>query len=182
MPQPCCDMFGTGVLWRANLDLILKFLRELGYTTTTARLKTNEFGLPQRRVRMYFFCVKGSEISTEEQSASILATLTALKKDLTFEKNVLDIMEKIVPYLPGHALWLLGEPGVGKTPLGRIIAMMFSRYHAGTGAFRSASDFDFFQGVFFDKTRPALYDDGKLALTSSKRKKPSVTLVTKRLS
>ena len=52
--------------------------------------------------------------------------------DLTMdalEPEILEVMENIVPYLRGHALWLLGEPGVGKTPLGRIIAMMFSRYH-----------------------------------------------------
>ena len=94
--------------------------------------------------------------------------------DLTMdalEPEILEVMEQIVPYLRGHALWLLGEPGVGKTPLGRIIAMMFSRYHGGTGTFRSASDFDFFRGVFFDKTCPALYDDGEIGGEIIKKKK-----------
>ena len=96
------------------------------------------------------------------------------------EPEILEVMEKLVPYLRGHALWLLGEPGVGKTPLGRIIAMMFSRYHGGTGTYRSASDFDFFRGVFFDKTCPALYDDGEIGGELIKKRKPSLTWVTKR--
>lgn len=89
----------------------------------------------------------------------------------TLEPPILEIMEQIVPYLRGHALWLLGEPGVGKTPLGRMLAMAFSRYHGGTGTFRSASDFDFFRGVFFDKTCPALYDDGEIGGELIKKKK-----------
>eukprot|EP00435_Cladocopium_sp_Y103_P037440 s1793_g9.t3 len=89
--------------------------------------------------------------------------------DLTIdalEPDVLEIIEKVVPHLRGHALWLLGEPGVGKTPLGRMLAMMFSRFHGGTGTFRSASGFDFFRGVFFGKTCPALYDDGEVGGSS----------------
>ncbi len=63
----------------------------------------------------------------------------------------------IVPHLRGHAPW---RSGVGKTALGRMLAMMFSRFHGGACTFRSASDLDFFRRVFFDKTCPALYDDG----------------------
>ena len=55
--------------------------------------------------------------------------------------------------------------------LGRIIAMMFSRYHGGAGTFRSASDFDFFRGVHFDKSIPALYDDGETGSEPIKKKK-----------
>ena len=94
--------------------------------------------------------------------------------DLTIdavEPDVLEHFEKIIPHLRGHALWLLGELGVGKTPLGRMLAMMFSRFHGGTGTFRSASDFDFFRGVFFDKTCPALYDDGEIGGELIKKKK-----------
>ena len=39
--------------------------------------------------------------------------------DLTIdavEPDVLEHFEKIIPHLRGHALWLLGELGVGKTP------------------------------------------------------------------
>jgi site-specific DNA-cytosine methylase len=87
MPQTSCDsdMFGNGFLLRTNLDLILRFLRDLGYTTTTARLRTDEYGLPQRRVRIYFFGVKESGTSTQEQSELISATLTALKTDLNMK-------------------------------------------------------------------------------------------------
>ncbi|CAE7430137.1 unnamed protein product [Symbiodinium microadriaticum] len=74
----------------------------------------------------------------------------------TFLEN---IYKDAAPYLLDHSLWLLGEPGVGKTPLARVTAMMFSRYHGGGGQFRSAEDFDFFRGIFFGKATPALYDD-----------------------
>ena len=83
--------------------------------------------------------------------------------DLTiveFEPETRDIMEKIVPSLRHHALWLLGEAGKGKTPLGRVIAMMFSRYHGGQGTYRTTSDLDFFKGIPFTKKFPALFDDG----------------------
>ena len=47
------------------------------------------------------------------------------------EPDVLEIIEKVVPHLRGHALWLLGEPGVGKTLLGRMLAMMFCAFMEG---------------------------------------------------
>ena len=85
--------------------------------------------------------------------------------DLTMrdvEPDLLPVLEVVVPQLRNHSLWLLGEPGKGKTPLGRIIAMMFSRYHGGDGRFRSTCDLDFFRGVQFNKATPALYDDGDI--------------------
>ena len=63
------------------------------------------------------------------------------------------------------ANWLLGQAGMGipgKTPLGRIVAMMFSRFHGGTGTFRTTADLDFFKAVPFSKCCPALYDDGSI--------------------
>ena len=86
--------------------------------------------------------------------------------DLTiadFEPEVRDILERVVPCLRDHALWLLGEAGRGKTPLGRVIAMMFSRYHGGQGTFRTTADLDFFKGIPFTKTVPALFDDGNIS-------------------
>ncbi|OLQ01407.1 hypothetical protein AK812_SmicGene15849 [Symbiodinium microadriaticum] len=103
-----------------------------------------------------------------------LAKLTT-RYDLTihdFHPTFLDTIFKVlVPHLADHSLWLLGEPGVGKTPLARVTAMMFSRYHGGEGCFRSSSDFDFFRGIFFDKTIPAVYDDGDICVESVKKKK-----------
>ena len=91
-----------------------------------------------------------------------LAKLTT-RYDLTIQDFHPTFLENIykdaAPYLLDHSLWLLGEPGVGKTPLARVTAMMFSRYHGGGGQFRSAEDFDFFRGIFFGKATPALYDD-----------------------
>lgn len=86
--------------------------------------------------------------------------------DLTigdFEPEMRDIMQKVVPCLRDHALWLLGEAGRGKTPFGRTIPMMFSRYHGGEGTFRTTADLDFFKGIHFSKTVPALFDDGNIS-------------------
>ena len=72
------------------------------------------------------------------------------------EPDVREIMEFIAPSLRTHSLWLLGEPGKGKTPLGRIVAMLFSRFHGGDGAFRSTCDLDFFRGIQFSPAIPAI--------------------------
>lgn len=48
--------------------------------------------------------------------------------DLTMrdaKPDIRQVLESIVPHLRGHSLWLLGEPGKWKTPLGRIIAIDF---------------------------------------------------------
>ena len=94
--------------------------------------------------------------------------------DLTVQavdRLILDILEELLPYLRGHSLWLLGESGVGKTPLARIVSMMFSRYHGGCGQFRTAPEFDFFRGIFFDKATPAIFDDGEIGNEAIKKKK-----------
>ena len=49
--------------------------------------------------------------------------------------------------------------------------MMLSRYHGNVGQLRTASDFDSFRGIHFDKGIPALYDDGGISLESIKKKK-----------
>ena len=67
---------------------------------------------------------------------------------------------------------------MGKTPLARVTAMMFSRYHGGGRQFRSAEDFDFFRGIFFGKATPALYDDGDISGEAIKKKKLFPTLAT----
>ena len=94
--------------------------------------------------------------------------------DLTItdvEPEIRDIMEEIVPTLRDHALWLLGQAGRGKTPLGRIMAMMFSRFHGGMGNFRATADLDFFKGIPFTKCCPALYDDGSIGGEEAKKLK-----------
>eukprot|EP00438_Fugacium_kawagutii_P006208 Skav222613 [mRNA] locus=scaffold1190:71147:72257:+ [translate_table: standard] len=68
-------------------------------------------------------------------------------------------MEEIVPTLRGHALWLLGQAGMGKTLLGPIVAMVVSRC---SGTFGTTADLDFFKGVPFSTCCPALYDDGSI--------------------
>lgn len=94
--------------------------------------------------------------------------------DLTMrdvEPEIRDVLEVLVPHLRNHALWLFGEPGKGKTPLGRIVAMLFSRFHGGEGLYRSTCDLDFFRGIQFSKCIPALYDDGDIGGESVKKKK-----------
>ena len=51
----------------------------------------------------------------------------------TFLEN---IFQDAIGFLLDHSLWLMGEPGAGKTPLARITAMLFSRYHGGDGHVR----------------------------------------------
>lgn len=77
---------------------------------------------------------------------------------MDIEPEIRNILEELVPALRNLALWLLGEAGKCKTPLGRIIAMMFSRIQCGIGAFRTSADVDFFNGVPFAKCVPALRD------------------------
>ena len=89
-----------------------------------------------------------------------------------FHPLFLDLIFKdAVPHLLDHSLWLLGEPGVGKTPLARATAMMFSRYYGGSGQFRTSSDFNFFRGIFFNTATPAIYDDGDISGEAVKKKK-----------
>ena len=102
-------------------------------------------------------------------------------KDLhpTFLDN---IFQDAIGFLLDHSLWLMGEPGVGKAPLARVTAMMFSRYHGGDGHFRTPEDFDFFRGLHFNKSTPALYDDGDVSLEPIKKKKHFLMSATTRVS
>ena len=88
-----------------------------------------------------------------------------------FEEEIQQLFFKIVPYLREHAIWILGEPGKGKTPLGRVSAMMFSRFHGGVGSYRTGSDVDYFRGCPFSTVVPAIYDDGEIGLEPVKKKK-----------
>ena len=99
--------------------------------------------------------------------------------DLTMhdvEPDIRQVLESIVPYLRNHSLWLLGEPGKGKTPPGRIIAMMYSRFHGGDGLYQTTCDLDLFRGIQFTKGIPALYDDGDIGNEAVKRKRHSQML------
>ena len=84
------------------------------------------------------------------------------------EPGVLMILEKFFPSFTDKALGMHGVPNVGKTPLGRTIAMAMSRYwvrklnsnHA--PGFRVACEFDFFRGETGRQDRPDIFDDGSL--------------------
>lgn len=94
--------------------------------------------------------------------------------DLTIndiENKVKNTLEIIAPHLRDHSLWLLGEPGNCKTPLGRIMAMMFSQFHGGDGCYRTASELNGFRGVMFTKMVPALFNDEEIGSESAKKKK-----------
>ncbi|CAE7556086.1 unnamed protein product [Symbiodinium microadriaticum] len=123
--------------------------------------------------------IKGWRDGLVQKALDSLATDATMSKLITrydliigdFEEGIQDLMQKLVPYLREHALWILGAAGKGKTPLGRVIAMMFSRYHGGTGSYRSGSDFDYFRGCPFTKKVSAIYDDGDIGLEPVKKKK-----------
>lgn len=51
------------------------------------------------------------------------------------------------------------------------MAMMFSRFHSGDGAFRSTCDLGFFRGIQFTPAIPAFYDDGDIGAEAVKMKK-----------
>ena len=72
-----------------------------------------------------------------------LAKLTT-RYDLTIQDFHPTFLENIYkdagPLSVGSQSLVARRPGVGKTPLARVTAMMFSRYHGGGGQFRSAED------------------------------------------
>ena len=49
----------------SNLEMIMAQLRSLSYEVIYQRLKAHELGLPQRRVRLYFFGIRASESLAE---------------------------------------------------------------------------------------------------------------------
>ena len=51
------------------------------------------------------------------------------------------------------------------------MAMMFSRFHGGSGTFRTTADLDFFKAIPFTKCVPALYDDGSIGDEEAKKLK-----------
>ena len=135
--------------------------------------------------------IRGWSEKLVQRALDSLANDNCLAKLITrYDLNIQDlhptfldnIFQDAIGFLLDYSLWLMGEPGVGKTPLARITAMMFSRYHGGDGHFRTAEDFDFFRGVHFDKSTPALYDDGDVSLEPIKRKKHFLMSTTTRVS
>ena len=107
-----------------------------------------------------------------QEALTQLATDGTLAKTVTtFPLTVIDlqdwfavILESLVPHCMDKSVWFLGEPGVGKTLVARLLAMMWSRYHGGNGSLKTANDMDFFRGAAFTKMIPALFDDGDIHL------------------
>ena len=90
--------------------------------------------------------------------------LTLYDLDVRFLKALAPLM----PSLQEKALGFHGEPGAGKTPVARNIAMAMSRHWIRkahkesevTPSFRQASEFDFFRGQSGSIFRPDIFDDG----------------------
>ena len=59
---------------KSNLTMVLEYLKELGYSCCARKLKSSDYGLPQRRSRYYIFGFRSSVDFA--QSASALAELT----------------------------------------------------------------------------------------------------------
>ncbi|CAJ1444831.1 unnamed protein product [Effrenium voratum] len=85
------------------------------------------------------------------------------------EPSVLTVLEEIFPCFTDKACGMHGVHNVGKTPLGRTIAMAMSRYWVqklnskNEPGFREACEFDFFRGEAGRQDRPDIFDDGSLA-------------------
>jgi hypothetical protein len=69
---------------RSNLKLVLDKLTNLGYQVTTEKLRSDEFGLPQRRCRLYFFGVRQVDRMSECSDVlnNIRPLLNAMKQPL----------------------------------------------------------------------------------------------------
>ena len=52
---------------QSNLQLIIQYLSSLGYATVYEKLKATDYGLPQRRNRIYFFGVRDSHELAEKK-------------------------------------------------------------------------------------------------------------------
>ena len=128
----------------------------------------------QRVLRMPAGLVKTPGRSWENSSTrSTTVPLITRYYDLTiadFEEPIQEIMQEIASYLRDHALWILGEAGKGKTSLGMVVAMMFSRCHGGCGACRSTCVLNLLKGGGFSKQIPVIYDDGEIEIDSIKKK------------
>lgn len=94
----------------------------------------------------------------------ISGPLTLFDLDIRF----LNALAPLVQSLQEKAIGFHGEPGAGKTPVARTIAMAISRHWIRkaqkTGevmpSFRQASEFDFFRGQAGSIFRPDIFDDG----------------------
>ena len=88
-----------------------------------------------------------------------------------------DVLLPVIPLLTTHGLLLLGEPGGGKTPMGRTIAMAIARHQMetcslpGNPSFRSASEMDFFRGEEGAVVCPDIFDDGDCNTQSMRKVK-----------
>ena len=58
-------------LRQSNLQLVTSHLKELGYDVLVERLKASQYGIPQRRVRLYLVGLRASSALAED-TGSIL--------------------------------------------------------------------------------------------------------------
>lgn len=95
------------------------------------------------------------------------------------DNRILRALAPLIPTLSEKAIGLHGEPGAGKTPLARTLAMAVSRYcirqahkeEEITPSFRQACEFDFFRGQAGSLFRPDIFDDGTLSEQQFKKLK-----------
>ena len=52
---------------QSNLQIILDHLNQLGYAVAVHKLRADDFGLPQRRVRLYFIGVRDTGFMAESK-------------------------------------------------------------------------------------------------------------------
>ena len=77
------------------------------------------------------------------------------------------IVDRVLPSLLEKSLLLFGEPGIGKSPVAYVLAMVCARHQIRVGelvgvspSFRSTPDLDFLRGEEGRRDRPDVFDDG----------------------
>ena len=58
---------------KSNLEMIMAWLNELGYGVAVEKLRSDDFGLPQRRSRLYFFGLRRDSGVLAEPADDILS-------------------------------------------------------------------------------------------------------------
>ncbi|CAE7794572.1 nlaXM [Symbiodinium sp. CCMP2456] len=82
---------------KSNLEMIMAWLNDLGYKVTVEKMRSDDYGLPQRRSRLYFFGLRSSDLLAEPAEDSLCSVgdrLLLLRKKECFlhpeDDNILE--------------------------------------------------------------------------------------------
>ncbi|CAE7256506.1 haeIIM [Symbiodinium microadriaticum] len=74
---------------QSNLQLIIQYLSSLGYATVYEKLKATDYGLPQRRNRIYFFGVRDSH-ELAEKKEDILSKVSDRLEEFLLDGDIIN--------------------------------------------------------------------------------------------